>query len=85
MIDDFYGYKPQSLKYETALKRINDKKKLSVQKQERKKRTTVTQMFQESDEVSKLNQLEKFIKTYNYYIHNLLWSKADPFLRKKRE
>lgn len=32
-----------------------------------------------------MSKLEKFIKTYNYYIHKLLWSNADPFLQTKRK
>lgn len=32
-----------------------------------------------------MTKLEKFIKTYNYYIHKLLWSTADPFLQTKRK
>eukprot|EP00347_Sterkiella_histriomuscorum_P023837 403333216 len=89
MIDDYYGYKPQSLKYETALKRINEKKKLRKSQGDsssrKKKQSAVTKLFMENDDKGKMSKLEKFIKTYNYYIHKLLWSTADPYLQQKRK
>lgn len=33
MVDDYYGCKPQSLKYETAMKNFADKNKLKDQKE----------------------------------------------------
>ena len=32
-----------------------------------------------------MSKLDKFISTYNYYIHKLLWSTADKFLQNKRK
>ena len=82
MVDDYYGYKPETLKYESALKRLQEKKK---NKEERKKRQlAMTQMFTEAEEKSKMTRLERFIAQYMYYIDKILWSRADPFLQEKR-
>jgi len=35
MLDDFYGYKPESLKYENAMKRIQENKKNQEEKKKR--------------------------------------------------
>lgn len=40
-------------------------------------------IMQFDDKRTKKTSLEYFMKTYNYYIHKLLWSSADPFLKKK--
>ena len=40
----------------------------------------VAKLYTEDEKKTRLNNLEKFLKTYNYYISKILWSKADPFL-----
>lgn len=37
-------------------------------------------MLLDNEEKIKMTNLESFLKTYNEYIHKILWAKADPYL-----
>ena len=59
------------------LKEVTEKKS--------RKKVTVTEIYNVCEEKTKMTKLDSFLKTYNYYIHKLLWSNADPYLAAKRK
>ena len=79
MLDDYYGFHPQTLSYDKILARY------AKHTSESRKRTAVTSLLHQSEQKTKMTKLERFINTYNYYIHKLLWSGVDSFLAHKRK
>ena len=42
-------------------------------------------MLTDNEEKCKMTRTEQFMKTYNFYIHKLLWANCDPFMKAKRK